>query len=293
MDSPLVSICIQTYQHAAFIQKTIESVLMQKTDFPLEILIGEDESNDGTREICIDYAKKYPDVIRLFLNERKNVIYVDGKPTARWNFINNMEHARGKYVALLPGDDYWTYPLKLKKQVDFMEQNPAYAFCFHNAARIDSNGNNLNDPFCDIDMETRDVSIYEFFEKNLNPTCSVVYRKSAISSLPYARNIRAYDWFLNILAGEKGKIRYFNETWGVLRVHQGGVWQSMNVTDRIEAEYKVLKNIDIYFNRKYRKYILPSKILRKSQVANFYLRDRKFIKYFRNYLTILFLRLFK
>lgn len=293
MEQPLVSVCIQAYQHVHFIRETIESVLMQETDFPIEILIGEDESTDGTREICIEYEKKHPDLIRLFLNERRNVIYIDGKPTGRWNFINNMEHARGKYVALLPGDDYWTYSLKLQKQVEFMEQHPDYAFCFHNADRIDGNGNNLDDPFCNINMETRDVSMHEFFERNLNPNCSAVYRKSALFPLSYARNIRAYDWFLNILAGEKGKIRYFKENWSVIRNHRGGVWQSMQVTNRLEAECRVLKNINIYFNRKYHEYILPSTIIRKSQLADFYLRDRKLIKYLHSYLTVLFLRLFK
>ena len=103
---------------------------MQQTDFPFEINLGEDESTDGTRETCIEYAQKYPDIINLFLNERKNVIYINGNPTGRWNFMNNIKNARGKYIALCPGDDYWTDDRKLQKQIDYLEANPEFSACF-------------------------------------------------------------------------------------------------------------------------------------------------------------------
>lgn len=87
-ETPLVSVKMITYNHEPYIAQAIEGALMQKTDFPYEILIGEDNSSDGTREICKRYADEYPDKIRLFLNDRKNVIYINGRPTVRWNFVN-------------------------------------------------------------------------------------------------------------------------------------------------------------------------------------------------------------
>ena len=86
---PTVSVCVQTYQHTHFIRDCLEGILMQETDFPFEILLGEDASTDGTREICIEYADKYPDKIRLFLHHRENNISIGGSPTGRFNFMFN------------------------------------------------------------------------------------------------------------------------------------------------------------------------------------------------------------
>src|SRR5690606_32143685 len=108
-----------------------------QTTFPFEIILGEDESSDGTREICIQYAAKHPDKIKLFLRSRKDVIYINGNPTGRYNFIENLKACTGKYIALCEGDDYWTDPLKLQKQVDFLEGNPEYVGCFHSTLIAD------------------------------------------------------------------------------------------------------------------------------------------------------------
>ena len=95
------SVSLITYNQAAFIAQAIESVLEQQTTFDFELLIGEDDSSDGTRDIVRQYQARYPGRIRLFLNDRKNVVYVNGKPTGLWNFANNIRNTRGEYVALL------------------------------------------------------------------------------------------------------------------------------------------------------------------------------------------------
>jgi glycosyltransferase involved in cell wall biosynthesis len=129
--SPMVSVCVLAYQHAPYIRECLDSILMQQTSFPIEILIGEDESTDGTREICQEYAAQHPDRIRLFLRSRKDVIFVAGKPTGRFNFVETIRATQGKYIALCDGDDYWTDPLKLQKQVDYMETHPECVGCHH------------------------------------------------------------------------------------------------------------------------------------------------------------------
>jgi len=123
-DNPVVSVCIQTYQHRHFIAKCLDSVLNQKTNFPFEIILGEDDSTDGTREICEEYAKKHPSIIRVFLRSRADKIYVDNLMTGRFNFIQNLQQARGRYIALVDGDDFLCDDLKLQKQFDMMEANP-------------------------------------------------------------------------------------------------------------------------------------------------------------------------
>lgn len=134
---PVVSVCVLTYQHVNYIRKCIESILMQQTDFLYEILLGEDQSSDGTREICIEYAQKYPDKIRLFLHHRENNIKINGRHTGRFNFLYSLFSARGKYIAMCEGDDYWTNPFKLQNQVDEMEANLDINICSHPSIKID------------------------------------------------------------------------------------------------------------------------------------------------------------
>lgn len=139
---PLVSVTVATYQHAHFIKECLDGILMQKTDFYFEVILGEDGSTDGTQEICKEYAEKYPDKIRLFIRDRKlsQFINQDGS-TSRFNAIWNRMSARGKYIAWCEGDDYWTDPLKLQKQVDFLEAHPDYYAVAHNCIVVDKNSN--------------------------------------------------------------------------------------------------------------------------------------------------------
>lgn len=120
---------------------------MQKTDFPFEILLGEDASTDGTREICIEYANKYPDRIRLFLPDRRNNIAVLGKATGRFNILYNVFSARGRYIALCEGDDYWTDPLKLQKQFLFIRNDKSIAMCAHDVEIVYEGGVSERSPF--------------------------------------------------------------------------------------------------------------------------------------------------
>jgi len=122
--APLVSICVQTYQQEKYIGQCLDSLLSQKADFDFEIIVGEDGSSDLTGEICESYAKKYPDKIRLFKRDPKNKIFIRGRKTGRFNFLENLKAARGKYLCLCDGDDYWTDNQKLEKQYQFLNENP-------------------------------------------------------------------------------------------------------------------------------------------------------------------------
>jgi glycosyltransferase involved in cell wall biosynthesis len=121
---PLVSVVLITYQHRPYIENAIESVLKQRTDFDYEIILGDDESTDGTREICEQYANENPAKIRLMLHRRENNIKVLGQPCGIFQVVYNLLKCRGQFIALLSGDDEWLSELKLKRQVDFLEKNP-------------------------------------------------------------------------------------------------------------------------------------------------------------------------
>jgi len=129
--NPLVSVCIITYQHRDYIRECLEGVYSQKTSFPIEVLIGEDDSTDGTREICVKHADRYPEITKLFLHDRGDRSQLN--PMAPWqdNLLNNLRQAKGKYIALLDGDDFWIDPFKLQKQVDVMEADATVAGTFH------------------------------------------------------------------------------------------------------------------------------------------------------------------
>lgn len=116
MRVPLVSVSMITYNHAPYIAKAIEGVLMQRTNFPIELVIGEDCSSDGTREIVLEYKKNHPDIIRVITSD-KNV-------GAKKNGYRTKAACRGKYIAFCEGDDYWHHPEKLQKQVDYLENHP-------------------------------------------------------------------------------------------------------------------------------------------------------------------------
>lgn len=226
MDNPLVSVVMPTYNHAPYIAQAIEGASMQKTDFHFEILIGEDDSSDNTREICKEYAAKYPDKIRLFLNDRKNVIYIGGQPTGRWNFHNLLTNSKGKYIAICDGDDYWTNPLKLQKQVDFLEANRDFIVHHHNVMIVDKQGNGIK-PFLDFRRKIKpETDLSDYLSGGIaGITCSMLFRwnheiKEGPVKIKYMDDNVLYAYLLSL--GFKAK--YSSEMMACYRIHPGGIW---------------------------------------------------------------------
>lgn len=133
-DVPLVSISCITFNQSKFIKQTLDGFLMQQTSFPMEILIHDDASTDGTEEIIKEYELRYPNIIKP-LYEVENQ-WTKGRKGDR---VFNYPRAKGKYIALCEGDDYWIDPLKIQKQVDFLEQNKDYGLVFTDINKVDKN----------------------------------------------------------------------------------------------------------------------------------------------------------
>ncbi len=244
-----VSVSLVTYNHAPFIRQAIESALMQQTNFDFEILIGEDDSNDGTRQIAIEYAAKYPEKIRLFLHDRKDVIYLKGKPTGRRNLIHNIQNARGTYIARLEGDDYWTSPNKLQEQVDFLDCNPDYAICSHDVFILKADGTKETSHWFKKrlpDYDLCDVLSGKFFP----PTCSVLFRNHLIKDFPeWFYRASVADFPLIVLCAQFGKIRHLEQVSGVYRLHSGGVWSQGQFENDWSMQQKMertLGRIELY-----------------------------------------------
>ena len=231
-NNPLVSICTLAYNHEPYTRQCLDGFLMQKTNFKFEVLIHDDASIDGTEEIIREYEAKYPDIIKALYEEENQ--YVLGR---RGSKTFNYPRAKGKYIALCEGDDYWTDPYKLQKQVDFLEANEEYSLCFHNAIEHWEDGSREDSIFSDV--EDRDYSAVEIYKKWTIPTASVVFRKAVIDSLRYKEvgsnpKFIYGDIILFLTCAEFGKLRGFTDTMSIYRRHIGGIVYGFN----LKRDYK-------------------------------------------------------
>lgn len=209
-----VSVLTTTYNHERYIAQAMDSVLAQQTDFPWEQIVGEDCSTDGTRPIVQDYQRRYPDQIKPILREH-NV----GR---RQNFLEAFSRCQGDYIAILEGDDYWTSPLKLQRQVDFLDAHPDHAICFHAVEARDESG--VQAPK-EVRATRGRYTLEDLLEQNIIPTCSVLFRNRLFASFPdWYLAAPAGDWPLHVLNAHHGAIGYIDELMAVYRIHAGGVW---------------------------------------------------------------------
>ena len=226
---PAVSIGCVTFNHENYIAQAIESFLIQETSFPVEILIYDDASTDTTPEIIREYESAYPDVIMpIYQTENQ----FSKKQVRGINLRFNFSRARGKYMAMCEGDDYWTESLKLQKQVDFLEANPEYVLCQHKTEMIwedDSCPPKLQ--FCDRDeLITQDILKRNLFSDSLGPvprthTSSSVFRMSLFRNGFPSRyeEIFAADRYMYLWASLQGKIKVLPDVMSVYRQHDGGI----------------------------------------------------------------------
>lgn len=220
---------------------------MQKVNFPIEFIIAEDCSTDGTLAICKEYADKYPDLIKLITSE-KNV-------GAKANERRAMKVANGKYVAFCEGDDYWTDPLKLQKQVDFLEKNPEYSVTFHRCKHFNVVDGTTKDDQCGFlfqnDEDGVDITVEMFFDKWITQPLTMVYRASMFDlddMLKYKYYCDTYQIFHLLLNG-KGYLFAFN---GGIRIRQeAGIYSTLdefNRAKRGELLSRELFNLNKMFN---------------------------------------------
>jgi len=224
-----VSVALTTYRHAGFIADAIEGVLHQRPRFAYELIIGDDDSDDGTRDIVRDFARGYPDIITTILPDRN--LGGEGKRL----FARVLDACAGEYIAMLDGDDYWTAPDKLQRQVDFLDAHPECSMCFHNVRCVHEDGSrpatdvNTPDqkPFTGIDEALRNVFI---------ASCSPMFRRDVLHPLPsWYFDVPWGDWPLYVLAAEQGRIGYIDDVMGVYRVHAGGMWSGLDEAQQLEG----------------------------------------------------------
>lgn len=211
---PLVSICSITYNHAPYIRQCLDGMLMQQTNFAFEIIINDDCSTDGTTEIIREYAEKYPEIIKPIFHDENQ--YQKGLRGFFHRFV--FPKAQGKYIALCEGDDYWTDPLKLQKQVDFLESHPDYGMVYTDLKTFSQKEKS----FITTNYQFAEGNIYDkYLAGNIQIwTVTVCFRKKYIQNLPTLNTNKYFtgDIFIYSLICYHSKVKFLNEKTCVYRV---------------------------------------------------------------------------
>lgn len=254
----VVSICCLTYNHSPYIGQCIEGFLMQKCNFNFEVLIHDDASTDGTSEIIQKYQEKFPKIIKPIVQTENQ--WSNGK---RLNIRFNFPRAQGKYIALCEGDDYWTDPLKLQRQVDFLENNPEYSLVCGGFKSINTVTGEEEVIIKDIEnapdntAKGFDITLDRFFKQWLTKTLTLTFRKNMyneamLTKYKYIRDVHLYYHLL-----KEGKGYYMKEVLGVYRIHRGGIFSEISEKEKSKIYFKVYGELyksnrsDLLLKKKY------------------------------------------
>ena len=247
-DIPLVSISCITYNHEPYIAQTLDGFLIQKTDFPFEVLIHDDASTDRTADIIREYEAKFPKLIKPIYQKENQYSKGFTSVSATWNF----PRAKGKYIALCEGDDYWIDENKLQMQVDFLENNPEYGMCYGRAKQFIQNiqkksrvliGKNVKD-FEDL-----------LFNGNRIPTLTTVFKKDLLDN--YLKDIYPQDkgWLMGdypmwLYFAHESKVKFLDKVTSVYRVLENSASHSRNIEKSVNFAKSVWE-IQNFFSETY------------------------------------------
>lgn len=258
----LVSTITTAYNHEPFIRECIEGFLMQKTTFPVELVIHDDASTDNTADIIREYESKYPNLI-------KTIYQTENQYSKRVNIWNNLftNHSKGKYIAICEGDDYWIDPLKLQKQVDFLEANPEYSMCFTNSEIVFDGIVTLeSEGFLYNHLQTKQYNGIEILKKWTVPTASVLFRNyfSKGKVMPIDNRFLFGDIVLFLWLAELGKIWCINDNTVVYRRNfNGASFKKIDYKKRVNHYLAIREN----FGAKYEK--TTNLLIAKSYIGGF------------------------
>lgn len=242
---PKVSVCMIAFNHEAYIRQAIESVLSQDVDFDLELVIGEDCSPDGTLALCQEFARR-DSRVRLLPSERNLGVMS--------NFSRTLQACRGEYVAVCEGDDYWTDPLKLRKQVSFLDAHPDHAGAAHQSLVVSDNVPSR--PF--REHVPSELVTGDLIGRRLFHTASVLFRRQVVDLFCRAPQVLSCDRLLNLCVSFFGKIHYSEECMCAYRLHGSGMSSNATIADMKKdlASIPFLERADPAFPKyRYRSYV--------------------------------------
>jgi glycosyltransferase involved in cell wall biosynthesis len=276
-----VSVRLMTYNHEQFIAQAIESVLAQKTDFPVELVIGDDFSTDNTLNIAKQYTSTQNITIKILNRQKGDAYWIKRQKLGRlFNFTDILSNCTGEYIAILDGDDFWSDPYKSQKQAAFLDSNPDYVFCFHNAKFLRDNGEvgYLRDNHKD-EKDTYDF--VDFCQHGVESahTSSYFFRNNLLKFPPEFYKAGLADWPIKVLISEHGKTKYLPDVMSVYRIHSGGVWSGAGnkISLHVLSAKKFINN---YYKGKYRKLIYSkyTKLILYYDGFTYYCKSHQLIK---------------
>lgn len=224
----LLSVRLMTFNHSEFIIEAMESIDAQQTNFDYEVWVGDDFSTDGTWELVNNFRSKNPKAHWHIIPREKGGDYHQArlKNGRVENFYDILTKCKGKYIALLDGDDYWTDTNKLQKQVDFLESHEKAVGCFHNSKVVDAQGNTTWPQY----YEGKDGTWFDQYDslsvlRSAYSTGSLVFRNEAIQKELSTFHKIGTDFILEALITNHGKLYFMDKNMSAYRFHEGGVWQ--------------------------------------------------------------------
>lgn len=222
---PLVSVLCQAYNHGKYIEQCLNGILMQKTSFPFEVLVHDDASTDDTADVVREFELRYPEIIKP-IYQTVNQYSQKKKVFSRIQ----LPRATGKYIAICEGDDYWTDPGKLQKQVDFLEANKDFAICFH-SLNIENKGMIFDDLITNDIPDITDIR--ELTRRNYIPTPTIVFRNRKMQLPDWYFECYATDYAFFMLNAKYGKIKKIPDVMAVYRIHESNQWANLPYIEQV------------------------------------------------------------
>lgn len=240
-----ISVFITTYNHENYIAQCLESILAQQGDFQLEVIVGDDCSTDNNRRIIETYQKQYPDVIKPF------------PPGPNLRYRKNLKRCflacTGDYIAPCDGDDYWTDPNKLKKQVAFLEENPRSPYCFNSSMLLFERDGSTMQHVEQAKLTKAFITTEELIMVNyIGHFSNCMYRAEVVRKIdPAIFDLNMADWLFNIACSEFGPIGYIPEIMSVYRIREKGIWSGKSEIDQLKKMMFALPIYDGFLGRRF------------------------------------------
>ena len=266
-----LSIIVPTYNHGNFIAQMLEGALNQETNFDFDIIVGDDASKDDNAMIISKFAQKYPNKIRAFLHS-KNLGPLEPRELGGKNNVGFLfSQAKSEYIALCEGDDYWKDPLKLQKQVDFLDRNAEYSLCHHQLQVIYEDNSTSHYFNAEDQRDTSTIRDLLDDETWFLGTESTVFKNIFIDGMP--------DWWWKTASGDLGifievarygKIKYLPDTMGTYRKHRGGMTNIHTPQNHffLNNRIEMFQNVDEYLGFQYSEIISNTVLKYKNQLSS-------------------------
>jgi glycosyltransferase involved in cell wall biosynthesis len=243
---PKVSIIVTSFNHQHYITDCLDAILLQKTNFDFEVILGDDASSDDTAIIMQSYAKRLPTIFHFFPAEKN--LGITG------NLERCLNEAKGEFIAICEGDDYWIDEYKLQKQVDFLEQHSDCSMCFNNKILRYENKNNYK-----LGIQQAQIgnnyykTLSDLIKENFigNFSCCM-YRNRIVKKInPDIYKLSIADWMFNMACAEFGPIGYIEQWMSVYRIHQKGAWSGLSARKKAKDVLELIPQYDAFFEHKY------------------------------------------